>query len=248
MESTPPPQAQSGSVSKGTVLIVIAFCIMAALGTAIYVFYRFAEYDRKRGSGVGIGSTENGAATVADTAERTAALDLPADYRRVPDSVSLTNQSGKSFKLGDLRGSVVVVDFFFTRCTGPCPMMNRNMAQVAGEFASEPGVKFLSITVDPVYDTPKELAAYARTFEADSSHWVFANAGSPQSTYNLAADGFGMSAGERSQPDTVATIFHDERYVILDRKGGIRAYVHVKDPQWKQHTIERVRSLLHEEK
>jgi|GEM_PF-6997130 len=246
MESTPPSsQRPSGTVSKRTIILVVAFCVIAIVGTAFYSFYRFAEYGRMRREGIPVGSTLNSA--YPDSTRSISALNLPADYRAVPDTARLVDQRGVQFRLGDLRGSVVVVDFFFSRCTGPCPTMNRGMAQLATQFAAEPKVKFLSVTVDPLYDTPARLASYAKLFEADTSRWIFANAGGPQATYDLAATGFAMSAGERQQPDTVATIFHDERYVIVDRHGRIRGYVHVNDPQWKQHTIERVQSLLREE-
>jgi protein SCO1/2 len=84
---------------------------------------------------------------------------------------SLTDQEGKTVRLTDFLGKVVVVDFIYTRCPLPdvCPRLSANFAAVSKKMRE---VEFLSITIDPQFDTPEVLAEYARRWSAGES-WRF---------------------------------------------------------------------------
>jgi protein SCO1/2 len=76
--------------------------------------------------------------------------------------------------LDEYRGKVVAVDFIYTRCPLPdvCPRLSANFAAMQRRFG-DADVMLLSVTVDPEYDTPAVLAAYARRWGADPRHWRF---------------------------------------------------------------------------
>ncbi|PYF74104.1 TlpA family protein disulfide reductase [Pedobacter nutrimenti] len=59
----------------------------------------------------------------------------------------LQDTLGRTVNLKDLRGKVVVVDFFFTGCTG-CVFLTKAMTSVIDEFKDNPEVVFVSIDVD----------------------------------------------------------------------------------------------------
>src|SRR3954462_8087911 len=80
---------------------------------------------------------------------------------------ALTERSGKEVRRSDLSGQVWVADFIFTRCAGPCAQVSANMARLQKQLADRPGVKLVTFTVDPEYDTPQVLTRYARRYEAD---------------------------------------------------------------------------------
>jgi len=88
---------------------------------------------------------------------------------------ALVDQAGEPLRLQDLRGQAVVLDFIFTRCTGPCPVLTG--IQVDLQRALPPALRertrFVSITLDPEHDGPEELAAYARARGADLQDWSF---------------------------------------------------------------------------
>ena len=79
----------------------------------------------------------------------------------VPD-FTLTDQDGRAVRLADLRGRVVAVNFIYTRCPLPdvCPRLSANFAYAAKRLRDRP-VTFLSITVDPTWDTSAVLGEYA---------------------------------------------------------------------------------------
>lgn len=88
---------------------------------------------------------------------------------------ALLNQVGEPFALSDARGRVVVLDFIYTRCPGPCPVLTVAHVRAQQALAEEvrDQVHFVSISLDPANDTPAALRDYAKTHGADLDHWTF---------------------------------------------------------------------------
>jgi len=90
----------------------------------------------------------------------------------VPDVV-LKDEHGRSVRLQQLLSGdrPVAVNFIFTSCTTICPVMTATMLQLQRELGDE-DVKplFVSISIDPDFDTVATLGDYARRFGAD---WTF---------------------------------------------------------------------------
>ncbi|NMG46158.1 SCO family protein [Aromatoleum toluvorans] len=84
---------------------------------------------------------------------------------RFPD-VPLLDQHSRERRLeSDVIGDrVVVMDFVYTSCTTVCPVASAIMAEVQQKLAGRVGreVALVSLTVDPVRDTPARLRDYAR--------------------------------------------------------------------------------------
>ena len=84
-------------------------------------------------------------------------------------SVTLVRQDGTkvAFPQEIDDGSAVVLGFIYTSCTTICPIFS----QVFAEFQKRLGndltrTKLVSISIDPDYDTPARLLAYAKKFHA----------------------------------------------------------------------------------
>ena len=99
----------------------------------------------------------------------------------VPD-FTMTGQDGKTFKLSDLRGHVVVLTFIYTRCPLPdfCPYMDRKFADLAQTVAAFPrraeAIRLLSVSFDPEHDTPEILRKHAQIRGGTPPLWTFASA------------------------------------------------------------------------
>ena len=93
---------------------------------------------------------------------------------QAPD-FALTDQSGAEVTLASLRGKTLLIDFIYTHCPGPCPILTGRHAQLQRELAPETRarVHFVSISLDPERDTPEALASYARARGADTASWSF---------------------------------------------------------------------------
>jgi len=94
----------------------------------------------------------------------------------VPD-VSLLTRYGKSVNLRtDVVGDkIVVLDFVYTTCTTICPVLSAILGQVQGQMTDRLGeeVVLVSLTVDPLRDTPARLKAYSANHRAgDDWFWL----------------------------------------------------------------------------
>jgi protein SCO1/2 len=90
--------------------------------------------------------------------------------------IPLVNQDGQTMRLYSdlLRDRIVIIDFMFTSCTGACPIMSNNFAKIQDWLGNRLGkdVYLLSVTVDPVNDTPARLKEYAARYKARPG-WYF---------------------------------------------------------------------------
>jgi len=144
---------------------------------------------------------------------------------QLPDFV-LTNQTGQTVSLADLRGQVWVAAVIFTRCPGPCAKMTRHFAELQAALPANEPVKLVSLTSDPEYDTPKVLKKYAERFGADSNRWWFLTGDKPQ-IHRLAVNDFKFvvvekKPEERDIPDDL--FLHSTWFVLVDRQGRVRGW------------------------
>ena len=110
-----------------------------------------------------------GASWIIDKAKNS--HDIP-HLKSVPD-FSMINQEGESFSQDNLQGKITILDFMFTSCMGPCPLMTTNMSKLHKVFSNEPEVQFVSITVDPEVDNQKKLKEYSNLLEAMTAVGIF---------------------------------------------------------------------------
>ena len=152
---------------------------------------------------------------------RAAVQELPRLFE-LPD-FQLTERGGRTVTKKDLLGRIWVADFIFTRCQGPCPAMTREMHGLqetlgAGEF---PDLRLVTITVDPLYDTPAVLTEYARAQGAEGERWLFLTGEWPMIHKLAGVDGFKLPV-QVDQADGLIT--HSTRFALVDDKGWVRGY------------------------
>jgi protein SCO1/2 len=88
---------------------------------------------------------------------------------------ALVDQHGEQVTLAEFRGKAVLLDFIFTRCSGPCPILTSSHVTLQRRLSSKIAerTQFLSISLDPEHDTPAELLSYARARGANLDSWAF---------------------------------------------------------------------------
>jgi cytochrome oxidase Cu insertion factor (SCO1/SenC/PrrC family) len=151
----------------------------------------------------------------------------------------LRDQDDRPFDLTAVRGKVVLLNFVFTGCAATCPTQTRELAalQEALPTSLRRDVRFVSVSVDPLGDTPAALRAYGRSAGADFSSWIFAT-GRPQDIERLGErlrlfrDG---AVAGRPEDHTTALWLLDgdgrlmQRYVDVDRPRLIQDLRQVRD-------------------
>lgn len=138
-------------------------------------------------------------------------VELLKDYK-------LAERSGRLFDSHELDGKVHVVSFFFTSCTGPCFRQNTQVQVLQESYASK-GVKFVSITCDPEYDTPQVLAGYARKLRARDNAWYFLT-GDLLHVQRVSVEVYRLP---------LEKAVHSEKLLVVDRWGQIRGSYHWND-------------------
>ncbi len=143
---------------------------------------------------------------------------------------SLTDQNAQPFTQADLKGKVWVVDFIFTRCGGACPVMTQRMIELASKVHAE-NVRFVSISVDPSYDTPVVMKEYAQRQGATDGRFVFLT-GNVDGIYTLAQKGFHLAAAPAREGKPIV---HDEHFLLIDGKGDVRGAYMSNDEEAMRH-------------
>ena len=159
----------------------------------------------------------------------------------LPD-FALTERTGQTVRLADLAGKVWVADFFYTTCPGPCPMLSSRLSDVQRALGDEPGVRLVSISVDPVKDTPEMLKVYAGRFKA-GEHWFFLT-GEKSAIYSLARDGFKLPIADA--PTEGGMIIHSTRLILVDKTGTVRGFYETGAETGVQDLVRDIHRLLEE--
>ena len=96
---------------------------------------------------------------------------VSASYE-IPD-VDLTDSTGARVNLRTLmsENEPLIVNFIFTTCTTICPVITATTLQLQRELqSSEQKPRYVSISIDPDYDSATVLREYATRYGAD---WTF---------------------------------------------------------------------------
>jgi protein SCO1 len=144
-------------------------------------------------------------------------------------NITLQNQLGETVSLHDLRGKIVVVDYFFTHCPSICPFLTKNMKGLQDALKMKDVTKridtsfvhFVSFTVDPERDTVAAIRRYADHFGVNSDVWWMLT-GPKKTIYDFALNEvkLGLQDGEGVDSNFI----HTQKFVVLDRKGVVRGY------------------------
>jgi len=181
------------------------------------------------------------ATTKVDQTMRPSARYYDPPLRFVP-SFEFPAQTGDTLSDQDLRGSVYVVDFFFTECPAACPMMSSNMTKVQEAFRDVPGFKIVSFSLEPQKDSIPVLQEYAKRFGAVPGHWYFLT-GEQRAIYALGREHFKLAVVYNGPSD----IDHSEKFVLVDTKGGIRGFYQGTNEKEVGQLIKDARYLLNEQ-
>ena len=113
-------------------------------------------------------------------------------------------------------GKINVVNFFFTSCQGPCPVMAGNMSVLYKAFEADDRVQLVSISVDPATDSLPLLREYAQRQGVTDNRWLFVR-GEQADIIRISEEQFMLAAD-------ALPMMHSIKFVLVDELGQIRGY------------------------
>ncbi len=137
----------------------------------------------------------------------------------VPD-VRLRDQLGRPFSFGAAHGRVSIVSFVYTTCGDPalCPLIAAKFAYLQRRIDPQT-IRLVTITLDPLHDTPPVLRAFGARYAADPSRWSLVSGDAARVDEVVAR--FGIVGG-RVRPGVIA---HGEAAIVVDARGRVAQIV-----------------------
>jgi protein SCO1/2 len=148
-------------------------------------------------------------------------------YREIGESMpdfALYDQDGRAVVSTRFRGRQIMLNFIYSRCpfADMCPRSTEKMmeTQKLARTAGIPNIQFISITLDPVHDTPGILNAYAKVRNIDTSNFSFLTG--PEGAIKDLLTQFGVIAQFDGGilKHTLATLLIDSKGNIIYRADG----------------------------
>ena len=135
---------------------------------------------------------------------------------------TLVDQDNTPRQFSTFKGHRLAVTFIYTRCPLPdfCPLMDKHFAAIQTTIKGTPtlaDVRLLTVTLDPEFDRPAIMKAYARRREADPAVWTFLT-GEPAEVNRFATQ-FGLYV--EHNPQDAINITHNLRTAVIDPEGRL---------------------------
>jgi protein SCO1 len=162
----------------------------------------------------------------APAASASSGFELVKPGEPAPDA-SFVDQDGRKRDFTSFRGQTVVLTFIYTRCPMPtfCPLMDRHFATIQRTLERDPAlahVHLVSVSFDPLTDTPPVLKKHAKELAADPKRWTFLTGDRDDIDRFASRFGVSVARNENDQRD----ITHNLRTAIIDANGTlVKVYV-----------------------
>jgi protein SCO1/2 len=148
-------------------------------------------------------------------------VSAPAIHHHPLLDYKFTNELGQAVSLNDFHGQALAITFFYTRCPLPdfCPRLSKNFQEASTKLLARPGAPmnwhFISVSIDPEFDTPEMLKTYAGIYQADPAHWSFLTGPTEQISQLANQSGVTYRSVDGS-------IDHNFRTLIVDPNGHLQ--------------------------
>jgi protein SCO1 len=161
-------------------------------------------------------------------------------------NMAFTNQLGKTVTLDSLKGKILVIDFFFSRCPTICPGMAKSMKKLQGSFTNSKDsiVQFISISIDPEHDSVPQLRKFANRYTSNHDSWWFVTA-NKKDIYDFALNELKASVADA---DVDTAFIHTENFFLLDRDRVVRGWYNGFDTVKQAKLVSDIPLLMLEKK
>jgi protein SCO1/2 len=156
------------------------------------------------------------------------------------------DQDGRKRGFSSFKGSTVLITFIYTRCPMPtfCPLMDQHFVSIQKRLNDDPAIKgrvhLVSVSFDPLVDTPPVLKAHAKKLGADVKTWTFLTG--DRDDIDRFASRFGVSVARALNDQRDIT--HNLRTAIVDADGKL-VKVYIGNEWTPDQALADVTSVVH---
>lgn len=140
-------------------------------------------------------------------------------------SFQFINQDGQPVSDKTIERKVYVAEYFFTTCTGICPKMNANMAQVYNKFKDSSQFAIISHTSMPETDSVPLLKEYETKMIGEDpaypAKWYFVT-GQKDSLYKMARQSYMVDDPGNDMQNIDDSFIHTQFFALVDKQRRVR--------------------------
>ena len=118
------------------------------------------------------------------------------------------------------------------------------MARVAEVYRQNNFLRFISISVDPDFDTPSVLSSYAKSYHANPGKWNFLT-GDKEFIYKISRQDFQVDA--LKDTSLANNFIHSPMLILVDSSKHIRGYYDSQTKDQVDKLINEIKVLITEE-
>jgi len=141
---------------------------------------------------------------------------------RLGPGYSLVDGAGKTVTSEEGRGKLTLYSFAYSRCEDDCAALYRTLEAIDSGLAARPerspALRFITLTIDPEYDTQQRLAGFDLPFTPRTVDWRWLT-GPEKILKNVSGGAFGVLY----EPQEDGSVFFAPRFVLVDGEGVVRA-------------------------
>lgn len=156
-------------------------------------------------------------------------------------NIRFVNQLGKTVSLEELKGKILVIDFFFTRCPSICPGLANRMKKLQDSYVKNDSiVQFISISVDPEHDSVPQLRKFADRFNINHDTWWMVS-GNKKEVYDFALTELKASLAD---PNVDTAFIHTENFFLVDKERIVRGWYNGFDTVKQAKLVQDITLLM----
>ncbi|MFK7819372.1 MAG: SCO family protein [Planctomycetaceae bacterium] len=196
---------------------VIGGILWVAVGIGLVSLYLSQQKSTERTAGTDSNKADS-TVVLGDETTQSGKVVIPQKPMKLAD-FTLTNIHGEEFTKANVLGKPTVFAFIFSRCTGTCSEIMLQTKKLHDDLA-EADVQFITVTMDPEFDTVEQLGKYADVYEPDHTRWHFLT-GAKSEVDKVIREGFGLFVKEMFGEDVKPgfEFVHTDRVVLVNPEG-----------------------------
>jgi protein SCO1/2 len=186
-----------------------------------------------------------GPKTVASTFHSVKGTKIPdTNYHEIGD-FKLVNQNADTLSWKDYERKIIILNLFYASDNLATKMANNAIGVLQKVYGKNQVINFVSLSIDPVHDTPDVLADYALKYQAKAGKWDLLTGDSTQ-IYEMVNKELFLDAVQKNE-DGKKSFAYNNLFVLIDPRHHIRGFYDISSQEAFTKLDDEIKVLIVEE-